>query len=69
MATRMINDFVECVEARLAAPDLEAASAIKAGELNGVRLFLVSLWSALAALVKRLLSRPPAPGADGGERR
>lgn len=53
MATRMVSDFVTCVEARLAAPDATAAATIAAPDVRGIRLFLASLFGAIGAWVKR----------------
>lgn len=60
MATRMIDDFVQCVEARLAAADGDAASAIVAPEIKGIRFFFASLLGAVRSWAKRLF------GSDGG---
>ena len=61
MATRMVNDFVTCVEARLAAPDAAAAAAIAAPEVKGIRLFVASLFGAILGWVKRLFGRGGGP--------
>jgi carbon monoxide dehydrogenase subunit G len=57
MATRMVDDFVACVEARLAAHDADAAAAITAPEVKGIRLFLASLFGAFGSWLKRLFGR------------
>ncbi len=61
MATRMVNDFVTCVEARLAAPDAAAAASITAPEVKGIRLFLASLFGAIGAWVRRLFGSRGGP--------
>jgi carbon monoxide dehydrogenase subunit G len=62
IATRMVDEFVACVEARLAAPNADTAATIRAGEVKGVRLFLSSLWSAVVKWVKRLFGRDRGKG-------
>jgi len=64
IATRLINEFVACLEARLQASDRQAASAIQAGEMKGFRLIFGSMWSAVLAFFKRLF-HSSEPG-DGG---
>lgn len=53
MSSRLIGEFVECLEAKLAAPTEEAAREVKAREVRGLSLFFASLW----AWFRRLLSR------------
>jgi carbon monoxide dehydrogenase subunit G len=62
IATRLLNDFVACAEARLAAPDMETAAAIRAPNAGGMRLVIASAWSALIAAVRRLFDRSIRPG-------
>ncbi len=50
MSKRLIGDFVDCLEGKLAAATEEEAREVKAGEVNGIALFLASLW----AWIKRL---------------
>jgi len=45
MSKRLINEFVACLEAKLAAPSEAEAGSIQAGEVRGVSLFFASLWS------------------------
>ena len=45
MSRRLISEFVACLEAKLAAPTVEEAEAIRVGEVRGVSLFFASLWS------------------------
>jgi carbon monoxide dehydrogenase subunit G len=50
MSNRLIGDFAGCLEAKLSAPDPEAAGAIAAGEVQGLTLFFQSLWAWLRRL-------------------
>lgn len=54
LAGRLINEFVACLEARLQAPDQQAASAIQAGEMRGFGLLIGSVWSAFLKFLRRL---------------
>ncbi len=54
MSKRLISEFVECVEAKLAATTVEEAAEIKAGEVKGVSLFFSSLWATIVGFFKRL---------------
>ncbi len=60
MSNRLIGDFVACLEQKLAAGTQEEAAAIQAAEVQGVTLFLASLWAWIRANVKKLA------GAVGG---
>ncbi len=53
MSKRLIGDFVDCLEGKLAAESDEEASTVTAGEVNGIALFFSSLW----AWIKRLFGR------------
>lgn len=53
MSKRLIDEFVSCLEAKLAAGTEEEAETIEAGEVRGLTLFLSSLW----AWLKRLFGR------------
>jgi carbon monoxide dehydrogenase subunit G len=53
MSSRLIGEFVQCVEGKLAAESVEEAQEISAGEVKGFSLFLQSL----VAWFKRLFSR------------
>lgn len=53
MSSRLIGEFVHCVEGKLAAESVEEAQQISAGEVKGLSLFLESL----VAWFKRLFSR------------
>lgn len=51
MSKRLIGEFVDCLEAKLAAVNEEEAGAIEVAEVRGIGLFFASLW----AWLKRLL--------------
>jgi carbon monoxide dehydrogenase subunit G len=53
MSKRLIGEFVDCLEAKLAAETPVEASGIEAGEVRGLSLFFSSLW----AWIKRLFGR------------
>jgi carbon monoxide dehydrogenase subunit G len=53
MSKRLIGEFVDCLEAKLAAKTEEEADSIRAGEVRGISLFFASLWS----WFKRLFSK------------
>ena len=53
MSKRLIREFVDCLEAKLAAETPEEASAIKSSEVRGLSLFLASLWAAVRKLFSR----------------
>ena len=57
MSTRLIGEFVRCVEAKLTAATAEEAAEVKAGEVKGLSLFFASLAAAIGKLFKRLLGR------------
>lgn len=52
MSGRLITEFVECLEAKLAAETTEEAAQVEAGEVRGIALLFQSLW----AWIRRLLS-------------
>jgi hypothetical protein len=43
MSSRLIGEFVQCVEGKLAATTVEEAAQIQAGEVKGFALFVQSL--------------------------
>ena len=57
LSKRLIAEFVQCVEGKLAAITVEEAAEISAGEVKGMSLFLASLWSAIVKLFKGLFGR------------
>jgi len=44
MSRRLIDEFVQCIEAKLAAESREEATAVRAGDVKGISLFFASLW-------------------------
>jgi carbon monoxide dehydrogenase subunit G len=52
ISNRLARQFVECLEAKLSAPD--ADEEVSVGEVRGLSLFLSSLWAALAGTIRRL---------------
>lgn len=57
MSTRLISEFVECLEKKLEAATPEEAAAVTAGEVKGISLFFASLGSWIARFFKRLFGR------------
>ena len=53
MSKRLIGEFVQCLEAKLAAETPVEASSIRAGDVRGISLFFASLW----AWIRRLFGR------------
>jgi carbon-monoxide dehydrogenase small subunit len=53
MSKRLIGEFVDCLEAKLAAETPTAASTIEAGEVRGISLFFSSLWAWIKGLFGR----------------
>ena len=50
MSKRLIGEFVQCLEGKLAAETQAEASQVKAGEVKGISLFFASLWSWIKGL-------------------
>jgi carbon monoxide dehydrogenase subunit G len=59
MSSRLIGEFVDCVEAKLAATTVEEAAEIKAAEVKGFSLFMSSLLASIVKFFKRLFRREP----------
>ncbi|KAA3639642.1 MAG: hypothetical protein DWP92_04350 [Armatimonadetes bacterium] len=57
VSRRLIDEFSECVHAKLDAGTAEEASAVTAGDVKGVSLLFASLWSSFSGWLKRLFSR------------
>lgn len=57
MSGRLLGEFVDCVEAKLAAVTPEEAAAVEAADVGGLGLFLASLGSSIAKFFKRLFGR------------
>jgi carbon monoxide dehydrogenase subunit G len=53
MSKRMIGDFADCLEAKMAAPNAEEAGVIQIREVKPVTL----LWQSFLALLKRVFTR------------
>lgn len=53
MSKRLIGEFVECLEGKLAAVTPAEASNIEAGEVRGISLFFASFWSWLTGFFGR----------------
>jgi hypothetical protein len=53
MSKRLIGEFVQCLEGKLAAQTTAEASRVEAGEVHGISLFFASLWSWLKGLFRR----------------
>lgn len=53
MSKRLIGEFVNCLEGKLGAESPDEAKTVTAGDVNGLALFLASLW----AWIKRLFGR------------
>ena len=57
VSRRLIDDFSECIQAKLDAQTEEEAAAISASEVRGFSLFLASTWGAFIGWWKRLFSK------------
>lgn len=57
MSKRLIGEFVDCVEAKLAAATVKEAEEISAGEVKGMSLFFSSLFASIKGLIRRLFGR------------
>lgn len=53
MSNRLIGEFVQCVEGKLAATTAEEAAAVRAADVKGFTLFLESLLAWLKRLFRR----------------
>ena len=65
---RLIVDFLECLEAKLAAVTGEEAASVSAHKIRGISLVLSSLGAGLAGWYRRLFSAGKNPPEDGDER-
>jgi carbon monoxide dehydrogenase subunit G len=59
MSTRLIDEFADCIEAKLIAETPEAAQQIEAREVKGVSLFFASLWTSIKNWFKRMGDAAP----------
>jgi carbon monoxide dehydrogenase subunit G len=50
MSKRLIGEFVQCLEGKLAAETQADASKVEAGDVRGISLFFASLWSWIKGL-------------------
>jgi carbon monoxide dehydrogenase subunit G len=62
ISKRLIGEFVDCVEGKLAAATAEEAAEISVGEVKGMSLFFASLGSAIANFFKRLFGARKTDG-------
>ncbi len=53
MSRRLIDEFVACLEATLAATTPEEAAAVSSPEVRGVRLFFAALWASIKKLFRK----------------
>jgi carbon monoxide dehydrogenase subunit G len=53
MSKRLIGEFVQCLEAKLAAETHAEAAKVEAGEVRGISLFFASLWGWIRGLFRR----------------
>lgn len=59
MSSRLIDEFLACLESKLATPDKAAAAAIGAAPVEGGTLFLSSIWAIFLRFLRRVLRREP----------
>lgn len=59
LANRLIADFVECLESKLAATSETGAAAVQARDLRGISLLLAGIAGWVRRLLRRVWSRPP----------
>lgn len=57
MSSRLIGEFVRCVEAKLAAETAAEAAEVKADEVSGLSLFFSSLFAPVSRFLKKLFRR------------
>ncbi|HEX9643875.1 MAG TPA: SRPBCC family protein [Acidimicrobiia bacterium] len=57
MSSRLIDQFVHCIEAKLGATTEAEAAQVKAPEVRGVSLFLASLFAQVGRFFKRVFGR------------
>lgn len=54
---RIIEQFVDCIEAKLAAGSPEEAAEVRAAEVKGLSLFLASIFAPLIRFLKRIFGK------------
>lgn len=57
VSKRLIDEFSDCLHAKLDADSEEDASLIEASEVGGLGLFMASSWAALTRWLRNLISR------------
>ena len=57
VSKRLIDEFSDCVHAKLDAATLEEAASVEASDVKGLSLFLASTWGAFTNWVKNLLGK------------
>ena len=57
VSKRLIDEFSDCVHAKLDAATPEEATTVQASEVKGLSLFFASTWSALGNWVKNLFGK------------
>jgi carbon monoxide dehydrogenase subunit G len=57
VSKRLIDDFSDCLHAKLDAESAEEASAIEASEVHGFSLFIASTWGAMTSWFGGLFSK------------
>ena len=54
---RIIEQFVDCIEAKLAAESPEEAAEVRASEVKGLSLFLASIFAPVIRFFKRIFGK------------
>jgi len=57
LSGRLVSEFVECLEAKLAASSVEEAAKIEATDVKGFSLFLSSLFAPIVRFFKKIFGR------------
>lgn len=57
LSGRLVNEFVECLEGKLAASSVEEAAKIEATEVKGFSLFLSSLFAPIVRFFKKIFGQ------------
>ena len=64
MSQRLIGDFVNCLEGKLAAPSAAAAAEVSAPDVKGISLFFSSLFASISRFFRRLFGRSTQASAE-----
>lgn len=64
MSERLVEEFVACLDAKLDAPDTEAAGMIQRDTVAGGSLFLRSIVGLIARFLRRIFGREPTRERD-----